>query len=86
MGIQDVIYWVGVVFVWLMLTLLIYSRIVDFWYKYSVRHALIVIRSTYDQLEDIKIASGWITGILWSIFSIVYTLLVQSFYHNVWRQ
>ena len=84
MGIQDVIYWVGVVFVWVVLTTWLYAHIVDFWYKYSVRYA-ISIRATFEQVENIKIASGWITGILWSVFTVIYTLCTQAFYHNIWR-
>ncbi len=84
MGIQDVIYWVGVVFVWVVLTIWLYAHIVDFWYKYSVRYA-ISIRATFERVENIKIASGWITGIVWSVFTAAYMLLTQSFYHNIWR-
>ncbi len=84
MGIQDVIYWVGVVFVWVVLTIWLYAHIVDFWYKYSVRYA-ISIRATFERVENIKIASGWVSGIFWSVLTVVYVLLTQSFYHNIWR-
>ncbi len=84
MGIQDVIYWVGVVFVWAVLTIWLYAHIVDAWYRYSVRYA-VSIRATFEQVEKIKVASGWITGILWSVFTVIYTLCTQAFYHNIWR-
>ena len=84
MSIQDIIYWVGVVFVWVVLTFGVYARIVEAWYKYSVRYA-VSIRASSTSMEDIKIASGWITGIIWSVYTVVYTLCTQWFYHNIWR-
>ncbi len=84
MGIQDVIYWVGVVFVWVVLTFWVYARIVDVWYKYSVTYAK-KQRATYESTENLKVASGWISGIIWSVFTVTYTLFTQWFYHNIWR-
>lgn len=84
MGIQDIIYWVGVVFVWVVLTLYLFSIISESWFKFSIRYS-IGQRKSASEIEDAKIASGWFSGIIWSIFSVLYTLFTQVFYHNIWR-
>ena len=85
MGIQDVVYWIGIVFVWVVMTLWPFAHLVDAWYKYSVKYAKSV-NALPSSVENIKVASGWIMGIFWSVFSVAYTLLAQWFYHGIWKQ
>ena len=84
MGIQDVIYWVGVVFVWVVMTWFVYGKLAISMYEYFESYAIKQIAPNAS-IENVRIESGWMSGIIWSVYTVIYTLAAQWFYHGIWK-
>ena len=83
MKIQDVIFWVGSVSVYVVMCFYFLSNFASVMAKQGLKSGL-ARGSSGDDLFYYMVTASWIVSIVWGAFTVGYVISLQWIYHNIW--